>query len=338
MSTPRAVSTAYLRGEGLDRLRGVLDLDVDPWLEHVPPRILSEEDLARRAGPDTAVLVVEAEMVGANVFEACPGLAVVGAARGDPWNVDVAAATAAGVLAIRTPGRNAAAVAELAVGLMIDAARGITAADGDVRAGRWVIAERIFQQRYRGPLLAGKTLGLLGYGAVGHEVAWRARGLGMRVVVYDPYAAAIDGVERADDLPALLRRSRFLSVHAAVTEETRGMIGAPELALLPEGAYLVNTAREAIVDRGALVAALRSGHLAGAALDHFQGEYLAPDDPLCTLPGVVLTAHIGGASVDADATHTTMLADDLEALLAGGVPRGALNPECANRARERLGA
>lgn len=341
MGRPGLYSTAYLVGPGRERLAARFDLTVQPWLEPRPPKLLSEDEIV--AAVDAAgasVLVVEADVVGAAFYRACPQVAVVAATRGDPWNLDVAAATAAGVLALRTPGRNAGAVAELALGLMIAAARGIVTADRDIRADRWMVDDAIAQQRFRGPQLAGATLGLVGYGAVGRELARIARGCGMDVVAYDPYADAVSlaaaGVERADTLAAMLPRCTFVSVHAALTDETRGLLGAAELALLPHGAVVVNTAREPIVDRGALVAALAGGHLGAAALDHFEGEYIGADDPLAQLPNVVLTPHIGGASAGADARHTEMLADAFDVLDSGGLPDGALNPECAEAAKTRL--
>lgn len=340
---PVLFSTATLVGPGRSRLEGRFDLVVERWLDPAPPRILSEDEIVARCDDlGAAVLVVEADFLGSSVFDRLDGLAVVVATRGDPWNVDVNAATEAGVLALRTPGRNAGAVAEFTIALMLAAARGVARADADVRAGRFVDDDRIPQQRFRGPQLAGKTLGLVGYGAVGHEAAWRARALGMEVLVYDPYADAHDirrhGNEPVHDLTDLLSRSLFVSIHAAKTDETTGLIGSAEIEAMPDGSYLINTAREAIVDREALTAALESGKLAGAALDHFEGEFLDPSDPLCSLPNVVLTPHIGGASVDADAAHTTMVADALEALLDGGSPEGMLNEVCLEPARKRLAA
>lgn len=341
MTEPALFCTTYLTGRARERLAARFVLHVQPWLDSHPPRLLSEEELATAAAECGArAVVVEADVVGAQFLERAPGVAVVAATRGDPWNLDVAAATAAGVLALRTPGRNARAVAELALGLMIAAARGIATADRDIRAGRWVVDDTIAQQRFRGPQIGGATLGLVGYGAVGRELAGIARGCGMQVLAFDPYADAATlaaaGVEAVGTLAEMLSRCDYVSVHAALTDETRGMLGAAELAALPRGAVLVNTAREPIVDRAALVDALVAGHLSAAALDHFEGEYIAPDTDLARLPNVILTPHIGGASRGADACHTEMLADAFDALAAGEVPAGALNPECAPAAVERL--
>lgn len=341
MTPPTLFCTAYLTGPARSRLAARFDIYVEPWLEARPPRLLSEDELVGAAGRVGArVVVVEADVVGPGFYARCPEVAVVAATRGDPWNLDIAAATAAGVLALRTPGRNAGAVAELALGLMIAAARGIVAADRDVRADRWVVDDAIAQQRFRGPQIGGATLGLVGFGAVGRELARLASGCGMDVLAFDPYADAAAlgavGVEVVASLREMLPRCDFVSVHAALTDETRGMLGAPELSLVPKGAVIVNTAREPIVDRAALVDALTSGHLAAAALDHFEGEYIAPDDALARLPNVILTPHIGGASRGADACHTAMLADAFDSLARGDPPVGALNPECAPVAAARL--
>lgn len=340
MSKPRLFSTAYLCGAGLETLAARFHVTAEPWLAPVPVKLLTEDEIVARVHDlDASVLVVEVEKVDAVLLARCPGLAVVVATRGDPTNLDVAACSRAGVLALATPGRNAVAVAELALGLLIACARGIVQADRDVRSDRWSVDGMIAQQRFRGPQLAGSTLGLVGYGAVGHALAHRAVALGMDVAVYDPYLdpdAVQEGVAVVTPLDGLLERSRFLSVHAALTDETRGMIGTAELARLPEGAILVNTAREPIVDRAALVAALESGRVAAAGLDHFDMEYLPPSDPLARLPNTVLTPHIGGACVGADEHHTAQVAHDLDELAAGNTPSGALNPECSAAAALRM--
>ena len=242
--------------------------------------------------------------------------------RGDPTNVDVPAATTAGVPVLRAPGRNADAVAELAVALLFAATRGVVPADRDVREGEIYRDGKIPYQRYRAWELAGKTVGLVGLGAVGRALRWRLRGLGMDVLAYDPYAA--DATSTFDDL---LARADVISVHAPVTEETTGMIGADEFAKMRDGVVYLNTARAKIHDTDALVAALASGKVAAAGLDHFEGEFLAPDHPLTSFPQVVLTPHIGGATYDTESNHTRTIAEDLCRLLAGARPLHIVNPE-----------
>ncbi len=318
---PRALVTAPVRGPGLDLLEELADLVVDPWIDHNPIRIYNAEQLAERAGQENAtILIVEADLCAGPVFEL--PLVAVASCRGDPTNVDVAAATASGVPVLRAPGRNADAVAELAVGLILAASRRINVAETDVRAGEIYREGTIPYQRFRAWQIAGRTAGLVGLGAVGRALRWRLEGLGMRVVSYDPYAA--DATSSLDELLAV---SDVVSMHAPVTPDTTGMIGSSEFEKMRDGVVFVNTARAQLHDSEALVRALRSGKVGAAALDHFVGEHLAPDDPLLELPNVVLTPHIGGATYDTEANHTATIAEDLCRLLAGASPRSVVNPE-----------
>ena len=318
---PRALVTAPVRGPGLEILKELADLVVDPWIDQHPIRIYDAEKLADRARAEGAtILVVEADLCGAAVFEL--PLVAVGSCRGDPNNVDVAAASAAGVPVLRAPGRNADAVAEAAVGLLLAATRWLVAADRDVRAGEVMRGGDIPYQRFRGWQIAGRTAGLVGLGAVGRALRWRLEGLGMRVIAYDPYAS-----DASHSLEDLLAESDVVSLHTPVTPETKGMIGKAQFDAMRDGAVFLNTARAQLHDTDALVAALQSGKLAAAGLDHFEGEFLASDHPLCALDNVVLTPHIGGASYDTEANHTSLIAEDLRRLLAGERPVNIVNPE-----------
>jgi D-3-phosphoglycerate dehydrogenase len=223
---------------------------------------------------------------------------------------------------LRAPGRNADAVAELAVALLFAATRGLIPADRDVRAGDIYRDGKIPYQRYRAWELAGKTVGLVGLGAVGRALRWRLRGLGMDVLAYDPFVP-----DATSTLVELLERSDVISVHAPVTEETSGMIGREEFARMRDGVVYLNTARARIHDTDALVAALRSGKVGAAGLDHFEGEFLAADHPLTEFPTVVLTPHIGGATYNTESNHTSTIAEDLCRLLAGARPLHVVNPE-----------
>jgi D-3-phosphoglycerate dehydrogenase len=253
-------------------------------------------------------------------------LVALGACRGDPNNIDVAQATEKGIPVLRAPGRNADAVAELAIALMFAVNRGVVRADADVREGQTFRDGTIPYQRYRAWQLAGQTLGIVGLGAVGRALRWRAEGLGMTVLAHDPYAP--DATASLDDL---LAHSDVVSMHAPVTAETTGMIGVEQLARMKSGAIFVNTARAQLHDTDALVAALESGHLGGAGLDHFVGERLDVDHPLCAMGNVVLTPHIGGATYDTEANHSKQIADGLALLLAGGRPDNLVNPEVLDR-------
>jgi D-3-phosphoglycerate dehydrogenase len=318
---PRALVTAPFRGEGLDKLERLADVVYDPWIEHQPLRLYNAEQLAERIERERAnVVIVEADSVKGPVLE-LPLLAI-GSCRGDPNNVDVATATARGIPVLRAPGRNADGVAELTVALLLAVNRGVVRADHDVREGEIYRDGTIPYQRFRASQLAGRTAGLVGLGAVGRATRWRLEGLGMEVIAHDPYAD--DATHSLDDL---LAESDVVSMHAVVTPETQGMIGAPQFARMRDGAIYLNTARAVLHDTDALVDALRSGKLAAAGLDHFEGEHLSTDHPLASMPNVVLTPHIGGATYDTEANHSKLIADGLEQLLGGGKPDNLVNPE-----------
>jgi D-3-phosphoglycerate dehydrogenase len=322
---PRALVTAPFRGEGMDTLQRVADVVYDPWIEHTPLRLYDGEKLAARLRDEAAdILVVESDFVAGPVFDL--PLRVIGSCRGDPNNVDIAAATKAGIPVLRAPGRNADAVAELAVALLFAVNRFVVPADRDVRAGEVYARGTIPYQRYRAWQLAGRTAGIVGLGAVGRATKWRFEGLGMRVLSFDPYNPDATHRERAE-LPAMLAECDVVSMHAVVTPETEGLIGAAELAAMKPGGIYLNTARAALHDIDALVGALASGHLAGAGLDHFKGENLPSDHPLCAMDNVVLTPHIGGATYDTEANHSRLIADDIVRVLAGEKPVNCVNPE-----------
>ncbi len=317
----RALVTAAVRGPGLQLLHELADLVLDPWLDQRPLRIYNETQLAERtAEAEADIVIVETDRCSGPLFDR-PLLALA-SCRGDPTNVDVAGATEAGIPVLRAPARNADAVAELAVSLLFAATRGVVRADLDVRAGEVYRDGTIPYQRFRAWEIAGQTAGLVGLGAVGRALRWRLRGLGMEVLAYDPYAP-----EATVDLDELLERSDVVSLHAPVTEETRGMIGADQFAAMKDGAVFLNTARAALHDTDALVGALRSGKMGAAGLDHFEGEHLDPQHPLAHMDNVVLTPHIGGATYDTETNHTRTIAEDLCRLLAGARPLNLVNPE-----------
>jgi D-3-phosphoglycerate dehydrogenase len=318
---PRALVTAPLRGPGHERLCQLTEVTYDPWIERDPLRIYSSSQLCERIDAEQAeIVIVEVDAVGAEAFDR--PLRAVAATRGDPVNVDVGAATAAGVPVLRCPGRNAAAVAELAVALLFALGRGILPADEAVRAGDVYRDGIIPYQRFRAWEFEGRTAGLVGLGSVGQALRWRLEGLGLTVIAHDPYHD-----EATVALGELLERADVVSMHAAVTPETAGMIGADQFAAMRPGALYLNTARAQLHDTDALVAALRHGHLGGAGLDHFAGEHLPVDHPLVTMANVVLTPHIGGATWDTERRQATMVADDVELLLAGKEPVHLVNPE-----------
>ncbi|HTH90245.1 NAD(P)-dependent oxidoreductase [Mycobacterium sp.] len=321
----RALVTAPLRGDGFAKLRLLADVVYDPWIDQTPLRIYTAEQLAERASAENAdVLVVESDSVGGPVFDL--PLRAVASTRGDPNNVDIAGATNAGIPVLYTPGRNADAVAEMTVALLLATTRHLLTADADVRAGQAFRDGTIPYQRFRAWEVAGQTAGLVGLGAVARALKWRLEGLGVNVIAHDPY-----NVEARHSLDGLLAAADIVSLHAPVTDETTGMIGAAQFAAMRDGAVFLNTARAQLHDTDALVNALRSGKVAAAGLDHFAGEWLPTDHPLASMPNVVLTPHIGGATWNTEARQAHIVADGLEALLSGRTPPHIVNPEVLSR-------
>jgi D-3-phosphoglycerate dehydrogenase len=255
-------------------------------------------------------------------------LRVVGITRGGPVNVDVPAATAAGIPVVHLPGRNLGAVAEFCVGTMICAMRGLPAAAADLSAGRWDAVG--FRYDRVGLELRAATVGLVGFGAIGMRVAELLRAFGSRVLAADPYAdpAAAErlGV-RLVELPELLAESDVVSLHARLTPETKQLIDESALAAMRPGSVLVNTARGELVDTRALDAALASGHLRAAVLDVFDPEPPAPDDPLPRRPEVLATPHLAGASKQVAEESAARIAAEVATVLSGGAPTNCTNPE-----------
>jgi D-3-phosphoglycerate dehydrogenase len=318
---PLALVTAPFRGEGLETLRGLADVVLDPWITADSMRMYNAEQLAERVQAERAtVIICETDVCAGPVMEL--PLIAIGSTRGDPNNVDVPAATAAGIPVLRAPGRNADAVAELAVALLFAVTRHVVPADRDVRTDAVWKGGTIPYQRYRAWQLARRTAGLIGLGAVGRALRWRLEGLGMNVVAYDPYAD-----DAKQSLDEVLETADVISMHAAVTPETQGMIGAAQFEQMRDGVVYLNTARAQLHDTDALVAALRSGKVSAAGLDHFVGEHLPVEHPLVAMDNVVLTPHIGGATYDTEANHSRLIADDLARLLAGERPVHIVNPE-----------
>lgn len=260
------------------------------------------------------VLVVQGAPVTAEVIAAAPDLRLVGCARGGPVNVDSDALAARGLPLVNTPGKNAEAVADLTVALIVMLARGLPKAMRFVQEGHRV-RDNWEGARFMGADLRGHTLGLVGYGQVGRRVARRARAFGMRVLVHDPFVLSEDA-EPVPSLHELLVRADVVSLHARASADNRHLIDAAALAAMRPGALLVNTARESLVDEEALDGALATGRLGGVALDVFTPAPEGQPPRLLRHPNVVLTPHIGGATRETLRQGAEMLADEIERFAA----------------------
>lgn len=271
------------------------------------------------------VLVTQLAPVSAGMLERLPGLRLIVVSRGGPVNVDMAAARARGVRVANTPGRNASAVAEFAVGAILAETRMIRAGHESLRAGEW--RGDLYRADRTGRELSEMTVGVIGYGQIGTRVVRLLKAFGCRILVHDPYvqlsaADREDGVEQAG-LDRLLAEADVVTLHPRVTPETTGMIGSEQLARMRPGALLVNTARGPLVDYDALHDALASGRLGGAMLETFAVEPAPPDWPLLRLPNVTLTPHIAGASVRTVTIAAEAAAEEVRRHLARLPP---LNP------------
>ena len=310
----KVVVTDPIAEAGLDRLRGA-------GHEVVEAYGAEGDDLLDVVADAGGLIVRSGTAVTREVFEAAPGLVIVGRAGIGVDNIDIEAATEHGVIVANAPEGNVRAAAEHAVAMAFATARSIPQAHARLKAGEWA------KDDYLGTELNGKTLGVIGLGRVGQEVARRLDSLGMDLVAYDPYISE----DRADalgaelvDLEECLDRADFVTIHTPLTAETEDLISTPELERL-EGGYLVNCARGGVVDEPALAAAVESGVLAGAAVDVFAEEPVDPDNPLLAVDDVVVTPHLGASTEAAQEKVATATADQVIAALADGPVMNALN-------------
>ncbi|TMG38713.1 MAG: phosphoglycerate dehydrogenase, partial [Chloroflexi bacterium] len=283
---------------------------------------LREPELVERLGDVDALVVRSETKVTAKVLDAAPRLAVVGRAGVGVDNIDVPAATARGVYVVNAPLGNIVAAAEHAITLALAVMRRVVDADRSIRAGEWT------RSKFIGNELRGKTLGLVGIGRVGTEVARRAAVFGMTIVAHDPFAteaSARAAGARLVELDELLRTADVVSVHVPLTEKTRGLMGEASLAKMKKSAIVVNTSRGEVVDLPALADALAGGRLSGAGLDVFPQEPLPADSPVRGAPRTVLTPHIAGSTVEAQTNVAVDVVEQILDVLDGKPARFAVN-------------
>ena len=282
----------------------------------------SMEELKGMIGEYDAILLRSRTKLTADIIEAGKNLKVIGRAGIGVDNIDLRAATEHGIIVVNAPGSNSISVVELTIGHMISIARKLVEADKHVRSGQWN------RKAFKGTELMGKTLGLIGFGRIGSEVARRAQVFGMDVIIYDPYVnrkvAEEMGVKIVETKEDVLKNSDFISIHALLTDETRGMISGPEFEIMKNSAYIVNCARGGIVDEKALYTALKEGKIKGAALDVYENEPPA-DSPLLQLDNIVFTPHLGASTREAQLRAGTVAAEQMLIALCGERPQFLVN-------------
>ena len=307
---PRVLVREPIAEAGIELLRSHFDVDVD-----------FDSDLTEEIGNYDGIVIRSGTKLGADLIERAHRLRVIGRAGAGVDNVDVDAATRRGIVVANAPESTVVAAAEHTVGLLVALSRNIPQAHADLKQGRW---ER---SAYAGVELAGKTLGVLGFGRIGQQVARRAEGLGMRVVAYDPFVAAERfrevGAERGASPDDVLAKAEFLTLHLPLTDETRGFLDAAAFGRMRDGVRIVNAARGELVDEDALVEALRSGKVAGAALDVFSSEPYS--GPLLEFANVVVTPHLGASTEEAQDRAGLIVAEQVSAALEGGLVTNAVN-------------
>lgn len=283
---------------------------------------------------DAQGIIVRIGTIDREAMLAAPHLAVIGRTGVGVDNVDLKCATELGIPVVVTPGANTLSVAEQIIALMFAAAKELVLADSSMRRGDFQV-----RNRFRAFEVAGKAVGLIGYGNIGKEVARLAAAVGMKVTVYDPLlppgAVETAGLARADSVEALLRNSDIVSLHVPLTKDTRGLVNAERLALMKPGAVLINCSRGEIVVEPDLVAALEGGVIACAALDVFAREPVPADNPLLALPNVIVTPHMAAQTREAASRMATRAAEGVLAVMRGERWTDVANPAAYDHPRWR---
>jgi len=336
-----AISDHYIPHDimkrGLSSLEELgIEVEVRRW-EHETLVELQEANLAvEQGGPDAVnlppelfenlddveILISQFTPIPERMIEAASSLKVIGVLRGGVENIAVGLATKRGVSVLNTPGRNARAVAECTLGLILTEIRNLARSHACLMRGEW---RREFANGLAIPELNEKTVGLVGYGAIGRLVAHYLEAFGSRILAFDPYCQGDPAPAELVDLPTLMKESDVVSLHARLSPETEHLIGAAELAMMKPTAVLVNTARSGLVDEKALVEVLQQRKIMGAALDVFDEEPLPPDSPMLSLDNVTITPHLAGSTIDAFLNSPKMMAGHLTRMLRGERPLPIIN-------------
>jgi len=314
---PDVLITENIIGEEMDALRRDFDAVFDPNLWKYPEKL-------RGTIQDFRALIARNQTrITRELIEAGTRLEIIGRAGAGMDNVDLEAASQAGIVVAYTPEQNTNSVAELTIGLIFGLARMIPEADVDTKRGGWN------RGRFNGIELSGKTLGIVGLGRIGGSAAMKARALGMEIIAYDPYVdpeslRAMESQAKLTGFDDVLSRADFVSLHAPETDETRGMFGYEQFCRMKPGAYFINTARGGLVDEEALVRALSEKRIAGAALEVRAQEPAAPS-AFDEMTNVILTPHIGAQTREAQRRVVTAICRDVAAVLSGGSAKNFAN-------------
>jgi D-3-phosphoglycerate dehydrogenase len=303
-----------IAAEGITILEKAYDVDVKTGL--------SKDELIAIIGEYDALAVRSETKVTADVLDAAKKLKIIGRAGVGVDNIDVAKATEKGILVVNSPEGNTIAAAELTVALLLSLARNIPQADSSLRGGEWK------RSKYTGVEIYKKTLGVIGFGKIGREVAKRLQAFEMNVLAYDPYLSPDQAFQlgvRQVDLPTLYRESDYITLHVPKTKETNGMIGAEQLAVMKPDVRIVNVARGGLIDEAALYDALAAGKIGGAAIDVYSVEPASPNNPLLKLPNIVHTPHLGASTEEAQVNVAVDIAEQIVDVLSGKPARAAVN-------------
>lgn len=311
---PKILVSDQIAEEGLEILRQEMEVDYFPGLP--------KEEILNRISEYDALMVRSGTKVTRDIIEAGTNLKIIGRAGVGVDNIDVEAATEKGIVVVNSPGGNTRAAAEHTIALMLALARNIPLANQMLKQGEWK------RNKFMGMEVYGKTLGIIGLGRIGREVAKRAQGLGMEVIACDPYISK-EFAEKINvelvDLPTLLGKADIVTVHTPLSKETRHLLGENELRMMKKGAKIINVARGGIIDEYALAKAIEEGIISGAAIDVFEQEPPPPDHPLLKLEQVIVTPHLGASTIEAQQYVATDVAEQIVNFFKGIPPTAPVN-------------
>jgi len=326
MKKPKVFITREIPEKGIEMIKEYYDVEV--WPEYYPP---PKEVIINKAKDVDALVTLLTDPIDEEVLREAKNLRIIAQYAVGYDNIDIEACTKRGIYVTNTPGVLTEAVADLTWALILAITRRIVEADKFVRSGEWEKTRTGWHpQMMLGAELNGKILGIIGMGRIGSAVARRAKCFGMKVIYYDKYRK--EDIEKEIgakfvELEELLRTADIISIHVPLTPETRRMIGEKELRMMKKTAYLINTSRGAVLDEKALFKALKEGWIAGAALDVFEKEPTPKDNPLLALDNIVVTPHIGSATIETRTRMAEIVAENLIAFYNGKIPPNLVNPE-----------